>query len=49
MVTVQNEATPGDLLWLLVNGSLGRRIPSWSKLPDQQLWQLTSYVKWLKQ
>jgi len=46
---VQNEATPGDLHWLLVNGSLGRGMPSWSKLPDQQLWQLISYVKSLKQ
>lgn len=42
---VQNEATPGDLHWLLVNGNLGRGMPSWSKLPDQQLWQIVSYIK----
>jgi mono/diheme cytochrome c family protein len=42
---VQNEATPGDIHWLLVNGSLKRGMPSWSKLPDPQLWQLISYIK----
>jgi mono/diheme cytochrome c family protein len=45
---VQNAATPGDIHWLLVNGNLGRGMPSWSKLPDQQLWQIISYVKSLK-
>jgi mono/diheme cytochrome c family protein len=45
---VQDSATPGDLHWLLVNGSLGRGMPSWSKLPDEQIWQIISYVKSLK-
>lgn len=45
---VQNDATPGDVHWLLVNGNLGRGMPSWSKLPDQQLWQIISFVKSLK-
>jgi mono/diheme cytochrome c family protein len=45
---VQNDATPGDLHWLLVNGSLQRGMPSWSKLPDQQLWHIITYVKSLK-
>lgn len=45
---VQNTATPGDVHWLLVNGNLGRGMPSWSRLPDQQLWQIISYVKSLK-
>jgi mono/diheme cytochrome c family protein len=45
---VQNDATPGDMHWLLVNGNLGRGMPSWSKLPDQQLWQIISFVKSLK-
>ncbi|HEV3038304.1 MAG TPA: cytochrome c [Candidatus Angelobacter sp.] len=42
---VQNEATEGDLHWLLVNGNPRRGMPSWSRLPDPQLWQLISYVK----
>lgn len=42
---VQQQATPGDLHWLLRNGFLSRGMPSWSKLPDQQLWQIIAYVK----
>ena len=42
---VQQTATAGDLHWLLVNGNMGKGMPSWAKLPDPQLWQLVSYVK----
>jgi mono/diheme cytochrome c family protein len=45
---VQEQATPGDLHWLLRNGFLSRGMPSWSKLPDQQLWQIIAYVKSLE-
>jgi mono/diheme cytochrome c family protein len=45
---VQQEATEGDLHWLLFNGNMGKGMPSWAKLPDQQLWQLITYVKSLK-
>ena len=46
---VQQEATEGDLHWLLVNGNMGRGMPSWSKLGDPQIWQVISYVKSLGQ
>jgi mono/diheme cytochrome c family protein len=42
---VQQEATEGDLHWLLVNGNPRRGMPSWSRLPDPQLWQLVGYLK----
>ena len=42
------SASEGSLRWLLVNGSVRRGMPSWSKLPDQQLWQLVAYLKSLK-
>lgn len=42
---VQQQATPGDLHWLLVNGSMGSGMPSWSKLGDPQIWQVITYVK----
>jgi mono/diheme cytochrome c family protein len=45
---IQQEASEGDLHWLLINGNLRHGMPSWSKLPDQQLWQLVSYLKTLK-
>ena len=46
---VQREATEGDLHWLLVNGNMGRGMPSWSKLGDPQIWQVISYVRSLSQ
>jgi mono/diheme cytochrome c family protein len=42
---VQQQATEGDLHWLLVNGNMGKGMPSWAKLPDQQLWQVITYVR----
>jgi mono/diheme cytochrome c family protein len=46
---VQQEATEGDLHWLLVNGNMARGMPSWSKLGDPQIWQVITYVKSLQQ
>jgi mono/diheme cytochrome c family protein len=46
---IQIQATPGDLHWLLVNGSLRKGMPSWSKIPDPQLWQIISYIQSLRQ
>jgi len=46
---VQQEATEGDLHWLLVNGNMGRGMPSWSKLGDPQIWQTIRYVRSLGQ
>lgn len=42
---VQQDATVGDLHWLLVNGNRGQGMPSWVKLGDPQIWQVISYVK----
>lgn len=38
-------ATPGQLFWLLTNGSLKNGMPSWSRLPEQQRWAIVSYLK----
>lgn len=46
---VQEEATEGDLHWLLYNGNMGKGMPSWAKLPDQQLWQVVTYIKSLQE
>jgi mono/diheme cytochrome c family protein len=46
---VQQQATAGDLHWLLVNGNMKRGMPPWAKLPDPQLWQIISYLKTLQQ
>jgi mono/diheme cytochrome c family protein len=42
---VQQQATVGDLHWLLVNGNMKKGMPSWAKLPDPQIWQVISYLK----
>jgi mono/diheme cytochrome c family protein len=42
------NATPGELEWLLKNGSMKNGMPSWSKLPEQQRWQLVRYLKSLQ-
>ncbi len=42
---VQQQATDGDLHWLLVNGNRGQGMPSWIKLGDPQIWQVICYVK----
>jgi mono/diheme cytochrome c family protein len=42
------SATPGELQWLLTNGSMGNGMPSWSRLPEQQRWQLVTFLKTLK-
>lgn len=39
-----HNATDGELFWLLTNGSMARGMPSWSKLPEAQRWQLTRYL-----
>jgi mono/diheme cytochrome c family protein len=41
-------STPGELEWLLKNGSMKNGMPSWSRLPEQQRWQIVSYLKSLQ-
>jgi mono/diheme cytochrome c family protein len=39
------QATPGELFWLLTNGSQRNGMPSWSRLPEAQRWQVITYLK----
>jgi len=41
---IQN-ATDGQLFWLLRNGILAHGMPSWSMLPEPSRWQIIAYVK----
>ena len=38
------QATEGELHWLLSNGDLRHGMPSWSRLPDAQRWQIVRYL-----
>ena len=42
------SARPGELEWLLTNGSMKNGMPSWSRLPEPQRWQIVSYLKTLQ-
>ena len=39
------EASDGEIFWILKNGFLSRGMPSWSSLPEPSRWQLVTYVK----
>jgi mono/diheme cytochrome c family protein len=42
------KAPAGVLFWAIRNGRLRKGMPAWSDLPDQQKWQLVTYLKTLK-
>lgn len=44
---VQN-ATPGELEWLIDHGNRWHGMPGFGSLPETQRWQLVSYVKSLR-
>lgn len=41
---IQN-ATSGALFWVLTNGAVRAGMPAWSRLPEPQRWQITTYLK----
>jgi mono/diheme cytochrome c family protein len=47
MSDVQN-ATPGELAWLLRNGNLAHGMPPWAGIPEQRRWQIVTYLKTLR-
>ena len=38
-------ASAGELFWLLRNGNLRHGMPSWSHLPDEQRWQIVTWLQ----
>lgn len=42
-----HNATDGELAWLLKNGNSWKGMPSWSSLPEQQRWQIITYLRTL--
>jgi mono/diheme cytochrome c family protein len=42
-----NQTTPGAVFWILRNGSLRHGMPSFAHLPDQQRWQIVTYLRTL--
>ena len=43
------QQSDGVLFWKITNGNTGRGMPSFSKLPELQRWQIVLYIRTLKQ
>lgn len=41
------SAKPGEVFWYITKGDLANGMPSWSALPEEQRWQVVSYLKYL--
>jgi mono/diheme cytochrome c family protein len=41
------QATPGEIFWILTNGVVRRGMPAWSKLPEPQRWQIIAFLRGL--
>jgi mono/diheme cytochrome c family protein len=39
------QVSPGALFWILTNGVVRRGMPVWSKLPEQQRWQIVTFLQ----
>jgi mono/diheme cytochrome c family protein len=39
------HATDGEIAWILKNGNPWKGMPSWSSLPEQQRWQVITYIR----
>ena len=44
---VQSQSD-GALFWKITNGNLGRGMPSFSRLPEKQRWQLVLFLRTLR-
>src|ERR1700728_281649 len=45
--TAVQGATDGELFWFITTGSVKDGMPSWAALPEQQRWQIVTYLKTL--
>ena len=43
--SVVQKASPGTLFSVITNGVVRRGMPVWSKLPEQQRWQIVTFLK----
>ncbi len=45
---VVQQQSDGTIFWKITNGNAGRGMPSFSKLPELQRWQIVLYLRTLK-
>jgi len=46
---IVQQQSDGELFWKITNGNLHRGMPSFSKLPELQRWQIVLYLRTLSQ
>ncbi len=46
--TLMTGLSDGQLFWIIKNGSIGTSMPAFDKLSDEQIWQLTIYLRSFK-
>jgi mono/diheme cytochrome c family protein len=39
-----HAATPGEIFWVVSNGVVDNGMPSWSRLPETQRWQIVAFL-----
>jgi len=39
------QATDGEIFWLLKNGNLPKGMPTWATIPEPMRWQVITFVK----
>lgn len=39
------DASDGEIVWLLKNGNAFKGMPNWSGLPEQERWQIVTYLR----
>jgi glucose/arabinose dehydrogenase/mono/diheme cytochrome c family protein len=40
-------AKPGEIFWYITRGDVANGMPAWAGLPEQQRWQIVTYLKFL--
>ena len=45
--SMMKDIPDGQLFWIIKNGSSGTGMMSYAGLPDEQVWQLIQYIRWL--
>ncbi len=43
------KASGGEVFWFITKGSISGAMPSWASLPEEQRWQIVSYLQTLKE
>ena len=48
-LAIVQEQSDGTFFWKITNGNAGKGMPSFSKLPELQRWQLVLFIRTLKE